>query len=158
MKKILFSVLAMMAFAGSALAQVTVSRPEPDVKSQSYDYKITPTVVSAQWVNDGRNFRAAFNVGTGFNLATLYPDLPVFVKDCRVVPFVTADYAKSGLAPRTTLAFVTPVINATPDLKVQFGAVLNGLDVKNDFRAQAGVSPYFSVTLQVPRWIQKFFD
>lgn len=158
MNKIIFSFLAIVAFATNALAQVTVTRPDSDVKSQSYDYKITPTVISAQWVNDGRNFRAAFNVGTGFNLASVYPDLPVFVKDCRVVPFVTADYAASGLSPRTTLALVTPLISPTSDVKVQFGAVLNGLDVRNDFRAQSGISPYFNVTLQVPRWLQKFFE
>ena len=159
MKKIMFSLLAVFGLAVNSFAQVsTVRAPDSDVKQQSYDYKVTRQFVNAQWVNDGKHFRAAFNIGTGVNLATLYPDLPVFVKDCRLVPFVTADYTKSGLAPRTTLALVTPVLAPTSDLKVQFGAVMNGLDVKNDFRAQAGISPYFNVTLSVPRWLQKFFD
>lgn len=158
MKKFIFVLFASLLCVSSAMAQVSVSRPSSDVKGQSYDYSITPTVISAQWVNDGKNFRAAFNVGTGFNLGSVYPDMPVFVKDCRVVPFVTADYTKSGLSPRTTLALVTPVISPTPDVKLQFGAVLNGLEVRNDFKAQSGVSPYFSVTMQVPRWLQKFFN
>lgn len=158
MIKIFSSIMAVLACASVSFAQVSVTRPSSDVKGQSYDYKITPTVVNAQFVNDGRNFRAAFNVGTGFNLGSLYPETPKFVRDFRVVPFVTADYTKSGLAPRTTLAVVSPSVQVTPDLKLQVGAVMNGLDVRNDFRAQAGVSPYFNVTLQVPKWLSKLFD
>lgn len=158
MIKILSSIFAILACASASFAQISVTRPSSDVKSQTFDYSITPTFVNAQFVDDGRNFRAAFNVGTGFNLASLYPDTPKFVRDCRIVPFVTADYTKSGLSPRTTLAFVTPSVQVTPDLKLQVGAVLNGLDVKNDFRAQAGVSPYFNVTLQVPKWLSKLLD
>ena len=94
---------------------------------------------------DGRNVRAAFNIGGGMPVGQLYGNLPKTLADFRVVPFVTADASKTGTAPRATVALLAPEVYVNKYLGVQVGGVLNGLDTRNKWNAVSGVQPYVKV-------------
>ena len=147
MNKLIMSVLTMLCFVGGSMAQVTSVTPPKttDVKAQSYDYRATATGYAAQWVGDGRNVRAAFNIGGGMPVGQFYGNLPKTVADFRIVPFVTADASQSGAAPRATVALLAPEVYVNKFLGVQVGGVLNGLDTRNKWNAVNGVQPYVKV-------------
>ncbi len=149
MKKFLFSLLTIFTFVTFAHAQVTtVTAPvKSDVKAQSYDYRATATGYAAQWVGDGRNVRAGFNIGSGLPVGQFYGNLPKTLSDCRLVPFVTVDGSKTGAAPRATVALLAPEVYLNKFLGVQVGAVANGLDTRNDWKAVSGVMPYVKVAV-----------
>lgn len=153
MKKFLFSLLTIFTFVAFANAQVTTVTPpvKSDVKAQSYDYRATATGYAAQWVGDGRNVRAGFNIGGGMPVGQVYGNLPKTLADFRLVPFVTVDGSQSGAAPRATVALLAPELYVNRYLGVQLGGVLNGLDTRNDWKAVSGVLTYVKVAVYLTR-------
>ena len=153
MKKFLFSLMTIFTTLAFAHAQVTTVTPpvKSEVKAQSYDYRATATGYAAQWVGDGRNVRAGFNIGSGLPVGQFYGNLPKTLSDCRLVPFVTVDGSKSGAAPRATVALIAPEVYVNKYLGVQVGGVLNGFDTRNDWKVVNGVLPYVKVAVYLTR-------
>ena len=143
MKKIILSFVALVSLCSMASAQVFVNKPKSnEVSVRTHEYRLTATSFEVQWLGDGRNIRGAFNIGTGLPVTRLVANLPSFFDNFRVVPFVTVDTSESGSNPRSTVALLAPQWNFSPNVGVQFGAALRGLDARNDWRPVHGVDPY----------------
>jgi len=147
MKKFLFSLMTILTFAAFANAQVTTVTPpvKSGVNAQSYDFRTTAQSLAVQWVGDGNNVRAAFNIGGGVAVGQMYGNLPKVLADIRLVPFATVD-VKSGVALRATAALLAPEVYVNRYLGVQVGAVLNGLNPGDDWKIEKGALPYVKVS------------
>lgn len=148
MKKIILSIATLLCLCSMASAQVFVSKPKSsEVSVRTHEYRLTATSFEVQWLGDGRNVRGAFNIGSGLSVTRLVANLPSFFENFRVVPFVTVDTSEVGSNPRATVALLAPQWNFSPNVGVQFGAALRGIDARNDWRPVNGIDPYVRLSL-----------
>ena len=149
MKKFILSMLTVLAFVGGSYAQIqTVEKPKAEVKPMSTEWRWTTTGVNVKFLADGKNDnRAAINVGEGFPLSRVVPNLPVGLGGFRIVPLVTLNAGQSGAAPRTTLALLAPKYQVVRGFTLQPGVAAKGLQMDNNFNAVNGLQAYVSASV-----------
>ena len=131
MNKFLVCLVALVTFAGSSFAQVTVTKPKSDVTASSHDVKWDGETLSAKYLADGNSGRLGFNIGQGVPVRQYYGNLPKTLGDFRIVPLVTVDATEGTSNARGTVALLAPPLQLVNGFKAQFGLAAKGWDVRN---------------------------
>lgn len=148
MKKIIVSLMALIAMTATSNAQVvhTVQKPKSDVSSASYDSKLTSEDYSFQYLADGNNGRAGFHVGEGVPVSKFYGNLPKTLGDFRVVPLVTLDASEPASGPRATVALLAPRVQVLNGLSFRLGVAPKGYNSRS-WEQVSGFQTYVGVNV-----------